>query len=104
MSRVYPSGALRATNSVPIAPEAPGRFSTTNGWPNTELRWGAMTRAITSLLPPAPDATMILIGRAGQVSARAVATATRAAANHNLSDVCRRDLTPHHPAECTLLD
>ena len=39
-SSVYPSGADFATTSVAMLVAAPGRFSTTNGWPSNsrELR------------------------------------------------------------------
>ncbi len=50
---VCPSGAAFATASVPMMPEAPGRFSTTPGWPSRGRSRSATSRAVMSLAPPA---------------------------------------------------
>ena len=43
----------RAIASVPMAPPAPGRFSTTKGWPKTDWKWLATARAAMSgVVPP----------------------------------------------------
>src|SRR6201989_2140752 len=49
------------TARVPSAPDAPGWFSTTTGWPHLALRFCAMMRAITSVPPPAANGTIILM-------------------------------------------
>jgi hypothetical protein len=49
---VYPSGFALATTVVPMLPPAPGRFSTTNGWPIPAASFCVMIRAIVSLAPP----------------------------------------------------
>src|SRR6478735_9223974 len=51
-SSVYPSGADRATTSVPIEPAAPTRFSTTVGCPVVLVICSPTERAITSTTPP----------------------------------------------------
>src|SRR5829696_3940729 len=43
-TRVWPSGALRATCSVATLPAAPVRFSTTTGWPSPAVMPCASTR------------------------------------------------------------
>ena len=45
---VWPSGGAFATASRPIAPPAPPRFSTMNGWCHFACIRGAMVRAIRS--------------------------------------------------------
>ncbi|CFM12523.1 Uncharacterised protein [Bordetella pertussis] len=64
-NRVYPSAADFAVASVPITPPAPARFCTTTGWPSESCSVRASTRAITSVLPPGGNGTIIWIGRAG---------------------------------------
>jgi hypothetical protein len=56
--RVYPSGALRATNSLPTFPPAPGRFSTTTGWPRTGVSLSASQRPRTSVTLPLAAGTI----------------------------------------------
>jgi hypothetical protein len=58
-----PSGAARDAASVPIAPLAPGRFSTTIVGPRARPISSAMTRASTSVTPPGAQGTTILIVR-----------------------------------------
>jgi len=74
---VWPSGALFATASTPMLPPAPGRFSTTTGWPSFSLILGAMERAIRSALPPGGKLTMKRIGFDGHVCACATSINTR---------------------------
>jgi hypothetical protein len=62
ISRVLPSGAARATASVPIAVLAPGRFSTITVTPCARPMCSAIRRARTSLPPPGGAATTTLIG------------------------------------------
>ncbi len=64
--------AARATASAPMVPPAPGRFSTTTGWPRIcDSRW-ATTREELSVMPPAAKGTTQVMPRLGQgVSARA---------------------------------
>ena len=65
ITKVYPSGAARATASAPTLPFAPTRFSTTTGWPRLSESFCATTRAARSEPPPAGNATTILIAREG---------------------------------------
>src|SRR5881396_2259666 len=48
-SQVAPSGALFATTSAAMLPPAPGRFSTTTGWPSESASLVASARARMSL-------------------------------------------------------
>src|SRR5258708_8804049 len=65
-TRVGPSGALLATCSVPMLPEAPGRFSTTTGWPRRAPSRSATVRALVSVTPPAAKGTTSRTGRDGK--------------------------------------
>src|SRR5262245_51317649 len=56
-----------------MLPLAPVRFSTTTGCPHVSFSFGASTRAVRSLPPPAAKPTMILTGFAGYVCACASA-------------------------------
>src|SRR5450759_911123 len=71
IKNVYPSGADLTTASAPILPPAPGRLSMTTVWPSSGRRLSAITRAVTSVLPPGGYGTTSLIGLEGQVSANA---------------------------------
>jgi hypothetical protein len=62
---VCPSGALLATNSVPMLPLAPLRLSTTKGWPRVRAKSCATRRATMSTLPPAGKGTTTRTGRSG---------------------------------------
>ena len=64
-TRVWPSGALRATCSVATLPAAPVRFSTTTGWPSPAVIPWATTRAVVSVLPPGAKPTTKRTGRSG---------------------------------------
>jgi hypothetical protein len=59
---VWPSGALRATASVPIVPPDPGRFSTITEAPSAFPSSSPTSRPSVSPVPPAASGTMILIG------------------------------------------
>lgn len=54
---VYPSAGLALAYSVPMAPEAPGRFKMTTGTPRYFSKRGVNTLAATSVTPPAPHGT-----------------------------------------------
>ena len=69
---VYPSGAARAVCSAAIAPSAPGRFSTTIGWPSAVPSGCATMRATMSVEEPAPNGTMKRTGRDGYCAERDV--------------------------------
>src|SRR5262245_8839027 len=71
MTRVYPSGGLLATKSVPRLLDAPGLFSTTTGWPSEPAIFSASERAITSIAPPVVAGTTILTTRDGYACAAA---------------------------------
>ena len=51
-SSVWPSGAARATTSVPMALPAPGRFSITTGWRQASNNAAPRVRARMSEGPP----------------------------------------------------
>ena len=65
MRMVWPSGAARATESAPITPPPPGRFSITNGLPSRCSRRWPKSRAKNSVLPPGVNGTMKVTGCAG---------------------------------------
>ena len=71
--KVSPSAALRRTATVAMLPPAPGRFSTTTGWPSTGVRAFASARARTSVAAPGGKATTMRTGRSGQECARTIA-------------------------------
>src|SRR4051794_954900 len=58
-------------------PAAPGRLSTSTGWPIICDIAFAIIRAVLSVTPPAPNGTTQVIGRLGYVSAAAAGAATR---------------------------
>ncbi|MNO05601.1 hypothetical protein D3C81_2270570 [compost metagenome] len=62
---VWPSGAARTTNSVPMLPPAPGLFSTTKGWPSFCVSVLVTLRVRVSVVPPGENATMTFTGRSG---------------------------------------
>ena len=62
---VLPSGSDVATALPPSVEPAPGRFSTTTGWPSRACICWPTKRAMVSIGPPAATVTMILIGLSG---------------------------------------
>src|SRR5262245_36628731 len=70
---VWPSGAALTAASAPIMPAAPGRFSTTTGWPSCALRLGASARPTLSRSPPGGKGTIIFSGLVGNSAACATA-------------------------------
>src|SRR5690606_34604994 len=62
---VWPSGSAFLTASAAMAPFAPVRFSTTNGWPSFSVNCAATIRATWSIGPPAAKLTTILTGLVG---------------------------------------
>src|SRR5512137_2172530 len=67
---VRPSGLEVEMSVNPVWPPPPALLTIWTGWPSSFSRKGAMTRAATSLLPPAAHATIMLTGRLGfQVAA-----------------------------------
>src|SRR5262245_33154501 len=52
---------------APIMPPAPARFSMMTDWPRICCMIGATRRAVTSVLPPGANGTMILIGSLGKL-------------------------------------
>src|SRR6266496_4377819 len=75
---VYPSGADFATKSRPSMPLAPGRFSTSTGWPSRSVIFGPIRRDMMSVVLPGGNGTTILIGLEGQDCASAAAANPRA--------------------------
>jgi len=65
MSNVYPSGAERATASMPISVLAPARFSTTTCCPRVSDSFGDTIRAVVSVPPPGDDGTISRTMREG---------------------------------------
>jgi hypothetical protein len=64
-SSVWPSGGARTTASVAVLLDAPGRFSTTKGWPSRSVNHSLISRARMSFGPPATKPTTKRTGRAG---------------------------------------
>src|SRR6266571_161383 len=75
---VYPSGADFATKSRPSMPLAPGRFSTSTGWPSRSVIFGPIRRDMMSVVLPGGNGTMILIGFEGQDCASAAQASPKA--------------------------
>ena len=67
---VWPSGAARATAWAPITVPPPVRFSITTVRPSRSVSFGPITRAMTSMTPPAPSGMTKVIGRDGKSCAR----------------------------------
>src|ERR1700704_327717 len=63
------------TDSWPMMPPAPGRSSTTNGWPSAELSLSATMRVSRSAVPAAENGTTIRTGRVGHDAVCATAPA-----------------------------
>src|SRR5690554_4763936 len=55
-----------------MVPVAPGRLSTTNGWPSVSVNRLAITRATTSLEPPGGQVTTMRTGFTGYACAGTV--------------------------------
>src|SRR6218665_678250 len=89
---VSPSGGWRKAASTPIEPPAPGRFSTTTGWPSLSLRILASSRELLSVMPPGVNGTTKLIGRVGQVCPAASAGA-KAATTHSPASAFLQNLS-----------
>ncbi len=91
-SSVWPSGGAVFTAMVPITPLAPGRLSTTTGWPVRSSTCRPISRAVMSPEPPGAKGTMMRTGRVGQACARAAgdAAAARPAAQPAASSAPRR--------------
>src|SRR6266446_1497218 len=85
---VYPSGADFATKSRPSMPLAPGRFSTSTGWPSRSVIFGPIRRDMMSVVLPGGNGTMILIGLEGQDCASAAAVNPRANAASTTTRSC----------------
>jgi len=64
-SIVRPSGFERATMSVPIVAEAPGRLSTTTAFGHMAPSFWPKMRASTSVPPPGAKGTTMRSGRLG---------------------------------------
>ena len=60
-----PSGADFATESAAMLPPAPGRFSTTTGWPRARESGSASARATMSGWPPGAKGTTSFTAWAG---------------------------------------
>src|SRR3954462_5320805 len=78
---VWPSGAALATYCAAMLELAPGRFSTTTGWPMFCETFAATRRVTPSAPPPGGKPTTQLIGLDGKLAcARAPSGARLAAA------------------------
>src|SRR2546427_160166 len=78
-SQVAPSGALFATSSAAMLPQAPGRFSITTCWSRRSASFWPRARARMSLGPPGVKPTMKRTGFPGQPWAPAPPENARAA-------------------------
>src|SRR4051812_25111488 len=92
-STVLPSGAARATKSVPTWLAAPGLFSTTTARPMRSCSFGCRMRAVMSVLPPGGKVTTIMSGRSDCASAPGMKALPRAAAR--ACRVSRRFMSSH---------
>src|SRR6478752_400567 len=79
ISMTWPSGALFATISVATVPAAPGRFSTTTGWPKLSESFWAMRRPTMSVEPPGEKPSIRRTVLVGYACARALPASTSAA-------------------------
>jgi hypothetical protein len=77
---VWPSGSVCATPCVAISPFAPGRFSTTTGWPSRSAIFGAINRARMSMPPPGGKPMTMRSGREGKAPCAIVPRAMSGAA------------------------
>src|SRR5262245_15305306 len=66
---VWPSAGDLATKSVPTTVPAPGRFSTSTGWPQTSCIFPATRRPMMSVAPPGGNGTTIRTGLVGNAHA-----------------------------------
>ncbi len=74
-----------------MVPVAPGRFSTTSGWPSCSPMAGAISRVTVSIAPPGGKDTMTRIGLVGQAGcARAGAASGPGRAAAAASSAARR--------------
>jgi hypothetical protein len=80
MTKAPPSGAARATASMPMLPPAPVRFSTTAPTPVAAWMAWATKRAARSDAPPGVKGETMRTGPAGQGCARAGSASSAGAA------------------------
>src|SRR5260221_14688977 len=80
---VWPSGGDFTTISVPIVPEAPGLFSTKNGWSQRSCSLGASNRATMSGPAAGVNGTTIRTGRLERPWASANGETAAAASAHS---------------------
>src|SRR2546425_9045297 len=80
---VWPSGGDFTTISVPIVPEAPGLFSTKNGWSQRACSLGASKRATMSGPAAGVNGTTIRTGRLESPCASANGETAAAASAHS---------------------
>src|SRR6478609_8758988 len=73
-----------------MMPNAPGLFSTTQGWPITWRSWSHMIRVMMSVALPAPYGRRTLIGFEGYLSCADAGDAIRPAAITVSRTKCRR--------------
>src|SRR6218665_3863046 len=85
-------GGWRTAASTPIEPPAPGRFSTTTGWPSLSLRILASSRELLSVMTPGGNGTTKVIGRVGQLCPAASASA-KAATTHSPASAFLQNLS-----------
>src|SRR6266700_5740975 len=79
-------------------PLAPGRFSTSTGWPSRSVIFGPIRRDMMSVVLPGGNGTMILIGLEGQDCASAAAANPRAHAASTTTRSCPILALPSHNA------
>ena len=60
-----------------MVPPAPPMFSMTTCWPSVRDMCSATIRAVTSVVPPAVNGTIKVIGRVGKFCAAAIPTAAQ---------------------------
>jgi hypothetical protein len=77
---VYPSGLALATESIPIAPVPPTRFTTLMLTPKCFLPFFTSVRASVSVPPPADHGTTRVMSLSGKLPAGTEAGSARASA------------------------
>ena len=83
----WPSGGDFATMLAATTPPAPGTFSTMNGLPNAAVNFSASSRAITSGLPPGPEAAISRTGRGPGLVLRRAPVAAAASAIARIAEL-----------------
>src|SRR4051794_31512048 len=83
-----------------MVPPAPPMFSTITGWPSVVFIRSATRRDTMSVMPPAGNGTIQVMGLLGNVSARALRVPPSATAHANRNDTHRIGFLPDCLSAC----